>query len=99
MSTAAGARAAASHTGALAGTDAVFDGVIRGLGITRARNEEHMLDIVEVLAACRLPEGRGIGIVTQSGGAGVLMADRAEETGLQVATLTPQTPAGGAAKP
>ncbi len=89
--TAAGARAAASHTGALAGEDAVFDGVIRGLGISRARNEEHMLDIVEVLAACNLPEGRGIGIVTQSGGAGVLMADRAEETGLQVATLTPQT--------
>jgi len=89
--TAAGAKAAASHTGALAGTDAVFDGVIRGLGITRARNEEHMLDIVEVLGACKLPSGRGIGIVTQSGGAGVLMADRAEEMGLQVAELTPQT--------
>jgi acyl-CoA synthetase (NDP forming) len=89
--TVAGAKAAASHTGALAGADAVFDGVIRGLGITRARNEEHMLDIVEVLGACKLPEGRGIGIVTQSGGAGVLMADRAEEMGLQVAELAPQT--------
>ena len=89
--TAAGAKAAASHTGALAGADAVFDGVIRGLGITRARNEEHMLDIVEVLGACKLPSGRGIGIVTQSGGAGVLMADRAEEMGLQVAELSPQT--------
>ncbi len=89
--TAAGAKAAASHTGALAGADMVFDGVIRGLGITRARNEEHMLDIVEVLGACKLPEGRGIGIVTQSGGAGVLMADRAEEMGLQVAELAPQT--------
>ena len=89
--TAAGAKAAASHTGALAGADAVFDGVMRGLGIARARNEEHMLDIVEVLAACKLPAGRGIGIVTQSGGAGVLMADRAEEMGLQVAELTAQT--------
>ncbi|MBY0269590.1 MAG: acetate--CoA ligase family protein [Burkholderiales bacterium] len=89
--TAAGAKAAASHTGALAGADAVFDGVIRGLGITRARNEEHMLDIVEVLGACGLPAGRGLGIVTQSGGAGVLMADRAEEMGLQVAELAPQT--------
>ena len=89
--TAAGAKAAASHTGALAGADAVFDGVVRGLGITRARNEEHMLDIVEVLGACTLPAGRGIGIVTQSGGAGVLMADRAEEMGLQVAELAPQT--------
>jgi acetate---CoA ligase (ADP-forming) len=89
--TAAGARAAASHTGALAGTDAVFEGVIRGLGVTRARNEEHMLDMVEVLGRCVLPEGRGLGIVTQSGGAGVLMADRAEETGLQVTLLTQQT--------
>ena len=89
--TAAGAKAAASHTGALAGSDAVFDGVIRGLGITRARNEEHMLDIVEVLGMAKLPQGRGIGIVTQSGGAGVLMADRAEEMGLQVAELAPPT--------
>ncbi|MGE4111532.1 MAG: acetate--CoA ligase family protein [Burkholderiales bacterium] len=89
--TSAGARAAASHTGALAGADAVFDGVIRSLGIARARNEEHLLDIVEVLGSCPLPGGRGLGIVTQSGGAGVLMADRAEENGLQVAALSPQT--------
>lgn len=87
----AGAKAAASHTGALAGSDAVFDGVIRGLGVTRARNEEHMLDIVEVLGGCGLPEGRGLGIVTQSGGAGVLMADRAEEMGLVVSELSSQT--------
>ena len=89
--TAAGARAAASHTGALAGADAIFDGVIRALGVTRARNEEHMLDMVEVLGRCALPGGKGLGIVTQSGGAGVLMADRAEETGLQVAVLSEQT--------
>lgn len=89
--TVAGEKAAASHTGALAGSDAVFDGVIRGLGVTRARNEEHMLDIVEVLGGCSLPEGRGLGIVTQSGGAGVLMADRAEEMGLVVSELSPQT--------
>ncbi len=85
--TGAGARAAASHTGALAGADNVFDGVIRGHGIIRARNEEHMLDMVEVFACSGLPEGSGLGIVTQSGGAGVLMADRAEELGLQVPVL------------
>ena len=89
--TGAGARAAASHTGALAGSDAVFDGVIRGRGVTRARNEEHLLDILEVLAAGRLPRGGGIGILTQSGGAGVLMADRAEETGLRVTELASST--------
>jgi acetyltransferase len=90
---AAGARAAASHTGSLAGEDAVFDGVVRQLGIVRARNEEHMLDMAQVFAHCALPEGRGIGIASQSGGAGVLMADRAEELGLLVPTLTPETQA------
>jgi acetyltransferase len=83
----AGARAAASHTGSLAGEDRVFDGVVRQFGIIRARNEEHMLDIVEVFACCGIPEGNGIGIITQSGGAGVLMADRADELGLETPVL------------
>lgn len=87
----AGARAAASHTGSLAGEDAVFDGVVRQLGIVRARNEEHMLDIVQAFTHTPLPAGRGVGIVTQSGGAGVLMADRAEELGLSVPTLSAET--------
>jgi acyl-CoA synthetase (NDP forming) len=87
----AGARAAQSHTGALAGADAVFDGVIRQHGIIRARNEEHMLDMVEAFACCSLPRGAGIGIVTQSGGAGVLMADHAEDLGLPVPVLTGAT--------
>lgn len=86
----AGARAAISHTGSLAGADAVFDGAIRGSGIIRARNEEHMLDLVEAFANCALPGGSGLGIITQSGGAGVLMADRAEELGLGVPVLAPQ---------
>lgn len=86
-----GARAAASHTGSLAGADAVFDGVIRQHGVIRARNEEHMLDIVEAFAYCELPLGAGVGIVTQSGGAGVLMADCAEELGLSVPVLAGAT--------
>ncbi|MEO8441515.1 MAG: acetate--CoA ligase family protein [Betaproteobacteria bacterium] len=86
-----GARAAASHTGSLAGADAVFDGVIRQHGIIRARNEEHMLDIVEGFTYCSLPQGNGLGIITQSGGAGVLMADRAEELGMRVPVLTETT--------
>jgi acetyltransferase len=87
----AGARAALSHTGSLAGADEVFDGVVRGCGIIRARNEEHLLDMVEGFANCALPGGEGLGIVTQSGGAGVLMADRAEELGLSVPVLAPAT--------
>lgn len=83
----AGARAAASHTGALAGDDVVFSGIARQAGVIRARNEEHMLDMVEVFSCCALPEGQRIGLLTQSGGAGVLMADRAEELGLEVPLL------------
>ena len=48
----------------------------------RARNEEQMLDMIEVLVHCRAPAGMGLGIITQSGGAAVMMADRAEEVGL-----------------
>jgi acetyltransferase len=87
----AGARAAASHTGSLAGADAVFDGIARQFGLVRARNEEHMLDLTDVLANCTLPAGRGVGMITQSGGAGVLMADRAEELGLSVPNLAEAT--------
>jgi acetyltransferase len=87
----AGTRAAASHTGSLAGVDAVFDGVARGKGVVRARNEEHLLDMIEAFACCNLADGPGIGIITQSGGAGVLMADRAEELGLTVPPLSEST--------
>ena len=83
----AGARAAASHTGALAVEDVVFDAVIRQHGILRARNEEQMLDMLEMLVQPRPCSGNGLGIATQSGGAGVMMADRAEEVGLDVPSL------------
>jgi acyl-CoA synthetase (NDP forming) len=89
--TRAGAKAIASHTGSLAGEDAVFDGVIRGAGIMRARSDEHLLDMVEVFSKSSLPEGCGIGFITRSGGAGALMADRAEELGLDVAALSADT--------
>jgi acetyltransferase len=89
--TRAGARAIASHTGSLAGEDAVFDGVVRARGVIRARSDEQLLDVVEIAASCALPKGRGVGFITRSGGAGALMADRAEELGLDVATLSPDT--------
>lgn len=87
----AGAKAAASHTGSLAGEDVVFDWVARQAGIIRARNEEHMLDVLSALVCNHAPEGDGLAIITQSGGAGVLMADRAEEIGLSVPTMHDET--------
>ena len=89
----AGARAAASHTGALAGADAVLDGVLRQKGVIRADDEEQMIDFVEMFAHCRLPQGANLGIVSQSGGAGVLACDRAEALGLRVPLLDGKTQA------
>jgi len=89
----AGARAALSHTGSLAGSDRVYSGVFRQKGIIRAAQEEELLDLVSAFLLCPLPAGRGVGIVTQSGGAGVLMADRAEELGLSVPELADETKA------
>lgn len=102
----AGARAALSHTGSLAGSDRVYSGVFRQKGIVRAAHDEELLDLVSAFLHCPLPRGRGLGIVTQSGGAGVLMADRAEEIGLSVPELAEETkerlrnviPAFGSAK-
>jgi acetyltransferase len=88
---AAGARAAASHTGALAVEDTVFDAVVAQYGVLRARNEEQMIDMLEALSGGRRARGNGLGIATQSGGAGVMMADRAEEVGLAVPALAPAT--------
>ncbi|EXL04925.1 acetate--CoA ligase family protein [Aquamicrobium defluvii] len=89
--TSSGVRAAASHTGALAVADTVFDAVLRQYGVLRARNEEQMLDMLEVFCQARSATGNGIGIATQSGGAGVMMADRAEEIGLTVPELQTAT--------
>ena len=91
--TGSGARAVASHTGALAGEDRVFDAVARQYGVTRARNEEQLLDFIETLSISAVPRGRRIGIVTRSGGAGALLADRADELGLMLAQFTPETKA------
>lgn len=88
---AAGARAVASHTGALATEDRLFDDLARQFGILRARNEAHLLDMVDALEKCPLPGEGGVGIVTQSGGTAVMMADRAEELGVHVPDLQAQT--------
>jgi acyl-CoA synthetase (NDP forming) len=90
---AAGARAAASHTGSLAGSDRVYSDVFRQHGIVRVGNEESLLDLAAAFSLCPSPAGRRLGLVTQSGGAGVLMADRAEELGLAVPELSAATQA------
>lgn len=82
-----GASAAASHTGSLVGADTAFDTVFARYGVHRARTIDEMLQVAEACAHGRLPSGDRLGLVTVSGGVGILMADRAEALGLDVAEL------------
>jgi acetate---CoA ligase (ADP-forming) len=75
----AGARAAASHTGALAASDRVVDDVLRQLGIARAKDVDELLDIGEALSTSRRPRGGRVAVVTTSGGSGILAADAIAE--------------------
>ncbi|WP_342129241.1 acetate--CoA ligase family protein [Hydrogenophaga sp. OTU3427] len=85
-----GAAAASTHTGSLAGDDAVFDTVFAECGAYRPASIEEMLDIAYLCATTgRLPLNADMGVVTGSGGIGVLMADHAGELGLSMSPLPP----------
>jgi acyl-CoA synthetase (NDP forming) len=86
-SSSAGRAAAASHTGSLAGADAIYDAVIADCGAYRARTIEEAIDLAYGFSGAVRPPTRRIGIVTTSGGVGVLLADEAERHGLEVAPL------------
>jgi acetyl coenzyme A synthetase (ADP forming)-like protein len=88
---ASGQRAAASHTGALAGSDAAHAAAFRRSGVLQAEGIEEMFDWAVALAACPLPEGRRIAILTNAGGPGVIAADALEANGLVLAEFTPGT--------
>ncbi len=88
-STDIGAAAAAAHTGTLAGSDVVYDAVLRECGAYRARSVEEMLDVAVV---CSRRDGLlkpSLGIVTVSGGIGILTADAAIDAGLEMPPLAP----------
>ncbi len=92
---AVGSEAAASHTASLTGADKVYDAVFERYNAYRADTTSEMIDIAYMLSGMRkygkLPSGNKIGIATVSGGAGVMMADAAEEAGLDVAPLPEKT--------
>ncbi|MBH5371938.1 acetate--CoA ligase family protein [Bradyrhizobium glycinis] len=71
----AGAKAAISHTGALAGSDRMYDSLFRQLGVIRANTFEDLLDIPAALAAGRKLSGRRVAILTSTGGAGTIVSD------------------------
>jgi acetyltransferase len=86
-----GARAAASHTGALAGSDAVFDAAVRRAGMLRVLTLEDLFDAAETLARAHPLHGERLAIVTNGGGAGVLAADALAVAGGTLAPLEAAT--------
>ncbi|MBL8381696.1 MAG: acetate--CoA ligase family protein [Burkholderiales bacterium] len=92
--TAAGARAAAAHTASLAGEDRVYDGVLRELGVARARGYTHLLDLGRVLAAYPRPYGRAVSILSMSGGIGIMLTDALEKAGMRLAAFDANVMAG-----
>lgn len=89
--TSSGAKAAMSHTGALAGDYQVYEALFRQKGVIQANNLHELLDFSEILTQKKQVNGNRIAIITVSGGAGVMMTDRCEENGLALARLLPET--------
>src|SRR5437899_1284178 len=76
-----GARAAATHTGALAGADAVYDAAFQRAGILRVSDLRELFDCAETLGRLKSPPGKRLAILTNGGGIGVLAVDRLVELG------------------
>ena len=87
----AGAKAAASHTGALAGENRVYEAAFTRAGLARVRTLEDFFDCAELLAKQLPPLGRRLVVVTNSGGPGVMAADAIEEYGLELSPLSEET--------
>src|SRR3954454_24076753 len=84
-----GTKAAKSHTASIAGDDAVTEAVMNEFGVVRARNSEEMLDIAHTATRKIYPARNTLGVITVSGGAGVLISDVADSVGLAM----PEMPA------
>jgi acetyltransferase len=88
---AAGAKAAMSHTGALAGSDLVYDAAFRRAGMLRVHELRELFEAVTTLSAGMKAKGDRLAIITNGGGAGVLATDALDERGGNLASLSPET--------
>jgi acetyl coenzyme A synthetase (ADP forming)-like protein len=86
-----GARAAASHTGSLAGSDLAYDAIFRQSGIQRVEGVNELFNYARAFASQPVPKGRQLAIVTNAGGPGIMTTDAAVRHGLQLASLSEQT--------
>ena len=89
--TRAGALAAASHTGALAGEDSIYDAALQRAGILRVKTFEELFDCAELLAKQPKPKGPGLAILTNAGGPGVMAADALSDYGYEPVSLRKET--------
>jgi len=88
---AAGARAAASHTGSLAGDEVIVDAAFRQAGIVRVSNVDELFDMAAAFAGCPLPKGKRVAILSEGGGDNSIAADNAERYGMEVPVLSTET--------
>lgn len=86
-----GARAAASHTGALAASDAAVDALLTQAGVLRASSMEELFDMAMAFNGAALPRSRRTAVLTNSGGPGILIADALEPQGMELVELSPTT--------
>ncbi len=87
----AGARAAVSHTGSLAGSEKIFDAALSQAGVVRVDTPNELLDVAEAFSRCKPPKGNRIAILTDGGGHGVMATDTAEQFGLDAFVLSEAT--------
>ncbi|WP_462406721.1 acetate--CoA ligase family protein [Gracilibacillus sp. Marseille-QA3620] len=87
----AGSRAASSHTGSLAGSDAIYDAFFKQTGIVRVDDYEDIITFSKLFLSNKLPKGKNTVIITSSGGRGINEADRSESFGLKVIPLGDKT--------
>ena len=88
---AAGTRAAASHSAALASLDVAVDALFEQAGVIRTSTLEELFDVAVLLATQPIPAGRRVGVVTNAGGPGILLADACEAQGLELPKLADDT--------
>src|SRR6188474_2329186 len=85
--TAAGAKAASSHTGALAGNDKIYEDVLKQSGVIRARSLRDLLEFARAIPILPTPKGENVLIITGAGGSGVLLSDACVDNGLSLMAM------------
>ena len=90
---AAGASAASSHTGSLAGADKAANALLNQSGVIREYSLKELFDTAKVFANCPIPKGDRVAIITNSGGPGIMATDAICEHGMQMAKITDETKA------